>query len=57
MNSLTSDLDIVNYFGKWRDARRLAAYKYGSRRDGYFWRQVRVNFLALGGQYLQANTK
>lgn len=52
MNSLTSDLDIVNYPGKWKDAKRLASYRYGSRRDGHFWRQVRVNFLALGGRYI-----
>lgn len=52
MNSLTSDLDIVNYPGKWKDAKRLASYRYGSYRGGEFWRLVRVNFLALGGQYL-----
>lgn len=51
MNSLTSDLDIVGYRGKWKDAKRLASYYYGSYRGGEYWRLVRNYFLALGGEY------
>lgn len=51
MNYLTSDLDIVAYRGKWKDAKRLASLSHGSRRDGYYWQAVRECFLALGGGF------
>lgn len=50
-NYLTSDLDIVNYRGKWKDARRLASLRLGAKKTGEYWRLVRITFLELGGQF------